>query len=173
MTTRNSSSGFRKKGIPPHLLSDCSSDVAWAKIPSSNIIAATPRMRSPYPDWPKCVRPAGRLKRTSKRPKANAVWTSTKHEVGQVGIITPSSRFWHCCTWCCNRSGWGKKEPAITVREVRRLIRPRLALRRFTDEVTLYWSEWRRHRNQVAKASHEKRRREELQKRSKKTKAAL
>jgi SRSO17 transposase len=71
-------------------------------------------------------------------------------------------------------AGWGKKEPQMTVPEVRALLVHLLEARVWDADEILAWSQWRRERNRRAAASHRKRRLAELRPpRSRASKAAL
>ncbi len=61
----------------------------------------------------------------------------------------------------------------MTVPEVHAVLRRLLDLRRWDEHEIIAWSTWRMERNRVAKLSHEKRRRAELRRRSRKHKQAL
>lgn len=71
------------------------------------------------------------------------------------------------------RTRLGEKQPQMTVREVRALLKHRLDLRRWDEAEILAWSNWRMKRNRIAKLCHEKRRRAELRRRSRKRQQAL
>jgi hypothetical protein len=68
-------------------------------------------------------------------------------------------------SWCYREYEWGKKEPQMTVPEVRALLVHLLELRVWDVEEILWWSQWRRERNRRAAASHRKRRRAERRRR--------
>jgi hypothetical protein len=50
----------------------------------------------------------------------------------------------------------------MTVNEVRALLRRLLDLRRWDEDEICKWSDWRQERNRVAKESHQRRRRAEF-----------
>ena len=56
------------------------------------------------------------------------------------------------------RKRLGKKEPQMTVPEVRAVLRHLLDLRVWDEKEILLWSNWRQERNGRAKSSHERRR---------------
>jgi hypothetical protein len=86
---------------------------------------------------------------------------------------TPPFRCWLSSSSCCNASDWEKKEPQMTVPEVRAVLRHLLHLRRWDEEQILAWSNGHMERNRTTKLCHERRRRAELRRRSKKPKQAL
>jgi SRSO17 transposase len=67
----------------------------------------------------------------------------------------------------------GKKEPQMTVPEVRALLRHLLDLRQRDEDEIVAWSNWRMERNRIAKECHAARRREQLRRRSRKKVEAL
>ena len=67
----------------------------------------------------------------------------------------------------------GKKEPQMTVPEVRSLLRHLLDLRQWDADKLAAWSNSRMERNRVAKECHEARRRQELWRRSRRKEQAL
>ena len=70
-------------------------------------------------------------------------------------------RRWRCSRWrfsCSSGCGWGKKEPQMSVPEVRALLVHLLEVRVWDVKEILTWSHWRQERNRRAAASHRKRR---------------
>ena len=96
---------------------------------------------------------------------------STRHVAGSVGIITRRCRFWPRPSSSCNGPGWGKKEPQLSVPEVRAVLRHLLETRAWDIAEILQWSEWRRERNRRAAVSHRKRRLAELRRHGMKSRA--
>jgi hypothetical protein len=58
-----------------------------------------------------------------------------------------------------------KKEPQMTVPEVRALLVHLLDVRRWDEAEILYWSAWRQQRNRIAKECHCRRRRAKMARR--------
>src|SRR5579875_1205768 len=52
--------------------------------------------------------------------------------------------------------GWGKKEPQMTVPEVRALLVHLPDTRQWDEDEILRWSAWRQERNRIAKECHRK-----------------
>jgi hypothetical protein len=94
--------------------------------------------------------------------KGGVVWTSTRREAGWVGTIIPRCRYWPCGSWCCNGGDWEKKEPQMTVPEVRALLVHLLEVRRWDEAEILHWSAWRQERNWIAKECDCRHRRAEM-----------
>ena len=82
--------------------------------------------------------------------KGSAGWTSTRPGGGPGGITTPPCRCWPWPSWWCRSTGWGKKEPQMTVPEVRALLGHLLDVRTWDVAEILRWSRWRQERNRRA-----------------------
>lgn len=154
--------------------SGCWCGARWGRRRSGSTTGATPRRACPRRSWPGCGARAGRSRRTSRRARGGAAWTSTRRAAGWAGTTTPPWRCWRRRSWCCGSGGWGKKEPQMTAPEVRALLSHLLDVRVWDIAGILKWSAWRRERNRRAAESRRKRRRAEQQPpRSKKKKPAL
>ena len=90
---------------------------------------------------------------------------STRHEAGSVGTTIRPSPCWPWDSWYYREYEWGKKEPQMSVPEVRALLVHLLEVRVWDVEEILWWSHWRRERNRRAAVSHRKRRRAERRRR--------
>jgi hypothetical protein len=90
---------------------------------------------------------------------------STRHEAGSVGTTIRPSPYWPWRSWYYREYEWGKKEPQMSVPEVRALLVHLLEVRVWDVDEILWWSHWRRERNRRAAASHRKRRRAERRRR--------
>ena len=80
---------------------------------------------------------------------------------GWGGTTTRPFPFWLCGSLDCKSGGWGKKEPQMTVPEVRALLVHLLDKRQWDEDEILHWSAWRQERNRIAKECHWKRRQAE------------
>src|SRR5262249_28402806 len=87
-----------------------------------------------------------------------AASTNTRPAAGLVGITTRRFLCSHFRSSSSNEHGWGKKEPRMTVPEVRALLVHLLEVRTWDLDEILRWSQWRMARNRQAAASHGKRR---------------
>jgi len=132
----------------------------------SNTIAPTRQRRFPCNVLQNKGPVVGQSKKTSRQAKDNVDWTNMKHAAGKGGIITRRYRCWLFCSLFCRNCGWGKKEPQMTVPEVRAVLRHLLDLRRWDEDEIVAWCNWRMERNRVAKQCHEARRRKALRRQS-------
>ena len=96
---------------------------------------------------------------------------NTRHEAGSVGTTIRPSPCWHWRSWYYREYEWGKKEPQMSVPEVRALLVHLLEVRVWDVEEILRWSHWRRERNRRAAISHRKRRLAELRRRGVRSRA--
>ena len=96
---------------------------------------------------------------------------NTRHEAGSVGTTIRLSPCWPSGSWYYREYEWGKKEPQMSVPEVRALLVHLLDVRVWDVEEILRWSHWRRERNRRAAVSHRKRRLAELRRRGVRSRA--
>ena len=93
-----------------------------------------------------------------RRRKLHEEWTTMNSANIRVGITTCSLACWRISFCGISRSAWGKKAPALTVAQVRRLRETIFPLQRFTLEDVLRLVKRTQERNHTAYFAHRKQR---------------
>src|SRR5262249_16889402 len=112
--------------------------------------------------WCGSVGSGGPLNNVLRERKPNWAWITMRCANTRGGIITCSRVCWPISSSGTCRAGWNKKAPALTVSQVRRVLKGVLPVKAFQADEVLQLIAGMQQRQHRAYLSHRKRRLHEL-----------